>query len=54
MLTVVLAGLVLNKVLTIEQAERVRSELVGKQVPESVTETVKELQDIIDDIKEKK
>ncbi len=43
MLQIALAGLVLNKVLTIKQAEAVFNSLKEKKVPDTVKDCVKEL-----------
>ena len=55
MLQIVLAGLVINKVLTLKQAERVFSSLSGKMAPDSVGGCVKEIKlEIKNSLKESK
>ena len=54
MLTVALAGLVLNKVITIEEAEQIRRELGDEKVPGTVKETVDRINEVIIKIRNSK
>ena len=53
MLKVVLAGLVLNGVLTIQQAKIVEKKLSNRKVPKTLEQTVMELQKTIEETKKK-
>lgn len=49
MLKIALAGLVLNKVITLEQAERIDEKLKNKVCPDTVTEIVKTIREVINE-----
>jgi len=51
MLQIALAGLVINKVLTLKQAEDIFTELKDKKTPDTVTEAVKEILKVKKEIK---
>lgn len=53
MLTVVLAGLVLQKVMTLEEAEFVREKLGNKPVPPTIKEAVEAIESLLKEFRKK-
>ena len=49
MLKITLAGLVLSKIITLEKAEEIYKKLSNELIPDTVTEVVEKIKEIIDE-----